>query len=74
LPVSRSTAPFDSVITQRNADVGSLVQGDVTGGAFMFEIQQKDVIRIWVYVPQDARIDREIRNLCPSCGAEGATP
>jgi RND family efflux transporter MFP subunit len=47
-------APFDGVITQRNVDVGSLVQGDVTGGTFMFEMQQKDVIRVWVYVPQDA--------------------
>src|SRR5260370_30544784 len=25
-----------------------------TGGSFMFEIMQKDVIRVWVYVPQDA--------------------
>jgi RND family efflux transporter MFP subunit len=47
-------APFDGVITQRNVDVGSLVQGDLTGGTFMFEMQQKDVIRVWVYVPQDA--------------------
>ncbi len=47
-------APFDGVITQRNVDVGSLVQGNVTGGTFMFEIMQKDVIRVWVYVPQDA--------------------
>jgi RND family efflux transporter MFP subunit len=47
-------APFDGVITQRNVDVGSLVQGNVTGGTFMFEIMQNDVIRIWVYVPQDA--------------------
>jgi RND family efflux transporter MFP subunit len=47
-------APFDGVITQRNVDVGSLVQGNVTGGTFMFEIMQKDVIRVWVYVPQDS--------------------
>jgi RND family efflux transporter MFP subunit len=47
-------APFDGVITQRNVDVGSLVQGNVTGGTFMFEIMQKDVIRVWVYVPQNA--------------------
>jgi RND family efflux transporter MFP subunit len=47
-------APFDGVITQRNVDVGSLVQGNVTGGTFMFEIMQNDVIRIWAYVPQDA--------------------
>jgi RND family efflux transporter MFP subunit len=47
-------APFDGIITQRNVDVGSLVQGNATGGTFMFEIMQKDVIRVWVYVPQDA--------------------
>jgi RND family efflux transporter MFP subunit len=48
------SAPFDGVITQRNVDVGSLVQGDATSGTFMFEVQQKDVIRVWAYVPQDA--------------------
>jgi len=47
-------APFNGVITQRLVDVGSLVQGDVTGGTFMFEMQQTDPIRVWVYVPQDA--------------------
>jgi RND family efflux transporter MFP subunit len=47
-------APFDGVITQRNVDVGSLVQGNTNSGTFMFEIMQKDVIRVWVYVPQDA--------------------
>src|SRR3984893_12893577 len=33
-------APFDGVITQRNVDVGSLVQGNATSGTFMFEIMQ----------------------------------
>jgi RND family efflux transporter MFP subunit len=47
-------APFDGVITQRNVDVGSLMQGNATSGTFMFEIMRKDVIRVWVYVPQDA--------------------
>jgi RND family efflux transporter MFP subunit len=47
-------APFDGVITQRNVDVGSLVQGNATSGTFMFEIMHKDVIRVWVYVPQNA--------------------
>jgi RND family efflux transporter MFP subunit len=47
-------APFDGVITQRNVDVGNLVQGNSTSGTFMFEIVQEDVIRVWVYVPQDA--------------------
>ena len=47
-------APFDGVITQRNVDVGSLVQGNATSGTFMFEIMQTDVLRIFVYVPQDS--------------------
>jgi RND family efflux transporter MFP subunit len=46
-------APFDGVITQRNIDVGSLVQADATTGTFMFTIMQADVIRTQVYVPQD---------------------
>src|SRR6476660_2960721 len=49
-------APFDGVITQRNVDVGSLVQGNAASGTFMFEIMQQDVIRVWVYVPQDTAI------------------
>ena len=49
-------APFDGVITQRNVDVGSLVQGNAASGTFMFEIVQQDVIRVSVYVPQDAAL------------------
>jgi RND family efflux transporter MFP subunit len=47
-------APFDGVITQRNIDVGSLVQADTTTGTFMFTIMQSSVIRAQVHVPQDA--------------------
>jgi RND family efflux transporter MFP subunit len=46
-------APFDGVITQRNVDVGDLMQGDATSGTFMFTVMQSDVIRTQVYVPQD---------------------
>jgi RND family efflux transporter MFP subunit len=46
-------APFDGVITQRNIDVGSLVQADTTSGTFMFSIMQSDIVRTQVYVPQD---------------------
>jgi RND family efflux transporter MFP subunit len=46
-------APFDGVITQRNIDVGSLITADASGGTSMFSLQQSDVIRVWVYVPQD---------------------
>ncbi len=46
-------APFDGVITQRNMDVGSLVQADAASGTFMFTLMQSNVIRTQVYVPQD---------------------
>jgi RND family efflux transporter MFP subunit len=46
-------APFDGVITQRNIDIGALVQADATSGTFLFTLMQSDVIRIQLYVPQD---------------------
>ena len=49
----RVVAPFDGVITARNIDNGSLVQADAGGGSAMFTIMHSDVIRIYVYVPQD---------------------
>jgi RND family efflux transporter MFP subunit len=49
----RVVAPFDGVITQRNIDVGSLVQADANSGTFMFNIMQRSVIRAQVFVPQD---------------------
>jgi RND family efflux transporter MFP subunit len=47
----RVVAPFDGIITQRNVDIGSLVSA---GSTFMFTLMQSDVVRFWVYVPQDA--------------------
>ena len=49
----RVVAPFEGVITQRNIDVGSLVQADATSATFMFSIVQRKVIRAQVFVPQD---------------------
>jgi RND family efflux transporter MFP subunit len=49
----RVVAPFEGVITQRNVDIGSLVQADATSGTFMFTIMQGKVIRTQVFVPQD---------------------
>jgi RND family efflux transporter MFP subunit len=49
----RVNAPFDGIITQRNVDIGSLVQADATSGTFMFSIVQSDIIRAQVFVPQD---------------------
>jgi HlyD family secretion protein len=46
------TAPFDGVITQRDIDVGDLVQSDSSSGTALFHIDQEDVLRCEVYVPQ----------------------
>jgi RND family efflux transporter MFP subunit len=46
-------APFDGVITQRNVDVGTLVQADSASGTFLFTLAHSEVIRIQLYVPQD---------------------
>jgi RND family efflux transporter MFP subunit len=45
-------APFDGVITQRNIDVGSLIQADAPSGTAMFALAHSDVIRVQMYVPQ----------------------
>jgi len=45
-------APFDGVITQRNVDIGSLVQADAASGTFLFTLMHSAVIRIQLYVPQ----------------------
>jgi RND family efflux transporter MFP subunit len=46
-------APFDGVITQRNVDVGALVQADATSGTFLFTLMHSDTLRIQLYVPQE---------------------
>ncbi len=48
----RVTAPFDGVITQRDIDVGDLVQSDTSNGTALFHIDQENVLRCEVYVPQ----------------------
>jgi RND family efflux transporter MFP subunit len=49
----RVVAPFDGVVTQRNIDIGSLVQADAVNSTFMFTVLQSGVIRTQIYVPQD---------------------
>jgi RND family efflux transporter MFP subunit len=56
LQYTRIVAPFDGVITQRNIDVGDLVQADATSGTFMFTVMRSDVVRIQLYVPQSEAI------------------
>jgi len=50
----RVVAPFDGVITERQVDVGSLVTADTTSGTPMFSIARTNVLRVQVYVPQNA--------------------
>jgi RND family efflux transporter MFP subunit len=52
----RVVAPFDGVITQRNIDVGSLVQADAVSSTFMFTLMRSNVIRTQVFVPQDKAV------------------
>jgi RND family efflux transporter MFP subunit len=49
-------APFDGVITQRNIDVGSLVQADAASGTPLFTMVHSNVIRVQLYVPQDQAV------------------
>jgi RND family efflux transporter MFP subunit len=46
-------APFDGVITQRNVDIGTLVQADTASGTFLFTLMHSDTLRIQLWVPQD---------------------
>lgn len=50
----RVTAPFDGVISARQVDVGDLVTADASTGTPMFSIARTNVLRVQVYVPQDA--------------------
>jgi RND family efflux transporter MFP subunit len=52
----RVVAPFDGIVTQRNIDIGSLVQADAVNATFMFTLQQSSVIRTQLFVPQDAAV------------------
>jgi len=47
-------APFDGVITGRQIDVGSLVTANATTGSPLFSIARTDVLRVQIYVPQEA--------------------
>jgi membrane fusion protein, multidrug efflux system len=47
------TAPFDGVVTQRNTDVGALINvGSSNAGQALFEISDLHKVRIYVQVPQ----------------------
>jgi len=45
-------APFDGVVTQRNTDVGALINAGSTAGQELFEVSDLHRVRIYVQVPQ----------------------
>ncbi len=53
---SQVVAPFDGVITQRSIDTGNLVTADSTSGTALFSIAHTDVLRVQIFVPQDAAL------------------
>ncbi len=47
------TALFDGVVTKRNVDAGALItSGSNNSNAVLFEIAKTDVLRVFVYVPE----------------------
>lgn len=46
------TAPFDGVVTERNTDVGALINGGTGAGAAMFVVSDVKKLRLYVNVPQ----------------------
>jgi len=48
----RVVAPFDGVVTQRNTDVGALINAGETPGSALFRVSDTHRLRIYVSVPQ----------------------
>jgi RND family efflux transporter MFP subunit len=50
-------APFDGVVTQRNTDVGALINAGQTPGSALFRVADTHRLRIYVSVPQSYAAD-----------------
>ena len=48
----RVVAPFEGVVTQRNTDVGALINAGQTPGSALFRVADTHRLRIYVQVPQ----------------------
>lgn len=47
------TAPFSGIITKRNVDAGALITaGSTNGTSILFEVAKTDMLRVFVYVPE----------------------
>ncbi|MFD1470549.1 efflux RND transporter periplasmic adaptor subunit [Hymenobacter caeli] len=49
----RVVAPFSGIVTQRNVEVGALVSTSNAPGSQLFKLEQTDVLRAFVQVPQN---------------------
>ena len=50
---NRITAPFDGVVTERNTDIGKLINPGSSNGQALFQIADSRQLRIYVDVPQN---------------------
>lgn len=50
-------APFDGVVTQRNTDIGALINAGSAAGQELFEVSDLHRVRIYVQVPQASSAD-----------------
>ena len=48
----RVVAPFDGIVTQRNTDIGALINAGQTPGSALFRVADTHRLRIYVQVPQ----------------------
>ncbi len=48
----RVLAPFDGIVTQRNTDVGALINAGQSPGSALFRVADTHRLRIYVFVPQ----------------------
>ncbi|HEY9730866.1 MAG TPA: efflux RND transporter periplasmic adaptor subunit [Drouetiella sp.] len=47
------TAPFSGIVTKRNVDAGALItSGSNNSNSVLFEVAKTDVLRVFVYVPE----------------------
>jgi len=61
------TAPYDGVVTARNAQVGALITAG--SGAEIYHVAQTDILRIYVSVPQ-----RYVRSISPGLSVNVLIP
>ena len=53
----RVVAPFDGIVTQRNTDVGALINAGSAAGQELFEVSDLHRVRVYVQVPQALSAD-----------------